>query len=165
MKDLAELFKSRDKAEEDATGVIFESIHVTLQAVSSFLSDVDDSIADGILIWQDAEYLDKLVTIIGMISYEIGTTMQTEEGMVEITANNIEYFQRMIHMSLPLDLVSSNDYDKVIHFLQKMQDEDDIIEYSEPLDIPPNEYRDFDLSKLTDDQRRSLIRVNSETRN
>ena len=99
--------------------------------------------------------MEDLVVIIGMVDYTPGTVIENDGNTVTITDDNIEYFQRVVHMSLPYDMVRSSNEDEIAEFLRTMGT-DHPIEFTEPVDAPPTA-TDFDLSKLTEEQRRSLM--------
>lgn len=164
MEELKKVFEERDSAFEKKTLEIFNIIHISLVCVTEFLNDIDPIFAAGDVAWEDANLIDDLVIVIGMVHYTPGTTVEIDGNMVSITEENLDYFQRVVHMSLPYDLVLSSDEDAILEFLHNMHDEGKAEDISEPIEsgaIPGEATStDFDLTKLTDEQRQALMYYN-----
>jgi len=155
MKDLKAIFAERDKFFSDKTLEIFTEIDTTLAVVTTFLSDVDDMVSQGTIIWEDVSYMEELVVIIGVVQYDIGKFITVGQAEMEITADNVEQFNRVVHMSIPYELVLGDDPEAILDFLYTMgtDAEQETIEakaQSEYLDA------EFDLSDLTEEQRKQL---------
>jgi hypothetical protein len=161
MSDLEALFAERDKFLEENTLAIFKEMYAALEAVTIFLTDIDDLIAQGTINWEDANIMDDVVILIGMVSYEPGDTVKISDELdVIINEDNIDNFQRIVHMSIPLDLVKNNDKDVILSFLYDMNVERSAEEFSSVIDettkIPINKEEEFDLSDLDEQQIQSL---------
>jgi hypothetical protein len=161
MSDLETLFLERDKFFEEKTQEIFKEIYEALEAVTIFLTDIDDLIAQGNINWEDANMMDDLVILIGMVTYEPGDTIKISDDLdVIINEENIDNFQRIVHMSVPLDLVKQKDKDTILSFLYDMNVERTPEEFSSVLDettkIPIKKEEEFDLSDLDEHQIQSL---------
>jgi len=169
MEELKKVFEERDSAFEKKTLEIFDIIHTSLVCVTEFLNDIDPIFNAGVVAWEDANLIDDLVVIIGMVHYTPGTAIEIDGNMISITEENLDYFQRVVHMSLPYDLVSSSDEDAITNFLHKIHQENKTNDFSEPLESggASNEATatDFDLTKLTDEQRRALMFYNIKEKN
>jgi len=165
MKELEKLFDVRDDAFKEQTLEIFNAINTTLVCVTTFLNDIDPIFAAGNIAWEDANLIDNGIIIIGMVDYTEGTEMQVDGNTVTVTKDNIGYFQRIVHMSLPLDLVYQDDEDVIMEFLYNMHNQDSVSTFSEPLEPTPNQSNEFDLSKLTEKQRQSLMFHDNKEKN
>ncbi len=148
MDNLKTLYYKRDEQFSAQTLKIFEKIDSTLACLSLYLSDVDDSVAQGVIAWEDTSIIDDLVVVIGTVQYELGDIVTIDLNDIEITPNNIEEVQRIIHMSVPYALVIADDQDDIMEYL-----------YTEGVDLesmgnPPT--NEFDLSELSDEQLKSL---------
>ena len=165
MEELRKVFEARDKAFEKKTFEIFEIIHDTLVCVTNFLDDIDPICAAGTITWEDANLVDDLVVVIGMVEYTPGTTMEMDGNLITITKENLDYFQRVVHMSLPFDLVESANEEDIMKFLYNINKEKEASEFSEVVDGNPKASMEFDLTKLTDEQRQALQFFTSKGKN
>lgn len=165
MEKLEKIFEARDMAFEKQTHEIFDIIHTTLVCVTTFLSDIDPVFEAGTIMWEDVNLVDGGIVIIGMVDYTEGTEMEVDNNTVIVTKDNIEYFRRIIHMSLPLDLVYEDNEDVIMEFLYNMHSQDNVSTFSEPLVPAVNNNPDFDLTKLTEQQRQSLMFHNNKEKN
>lgn len=165
MEDLKELFTARDTAFEEKTRKIFELMNTSLVCVTKFLNSTDPMFEAGKISWEDANLVDDLVVIIGMVHYEPGTIVDVGGSVVSITEENIEYFQRVVHMSLPIKLVTSSNEDDIMQFLHNLlatnqgDDFKDVINNApsgvndHPDSIVSNQNSlDFDLTQLSEEQ-------------
>ncbi len=168
MDELKKIFEARDSAFEQQTLKIFNIIHMTLVCVETFLNDIDPIFAVGNITWEDVNLVDDGIIIIGMVDYTVGTKMEIDGNMIVITQDNIEYFRRIVHMSLPFDLIYDNDEDTIMEFLYNMHNQDNVSTFSEPLELGVNNNNnntEFDLTKLTEKQRQSLMVLNNKEKN
>lgn len=165
MEELKKLFNVRDNAFEKQTYEIFSVINTTLVCVNSFLCDIDPIFAAGNIAWEDVNLVDDGIVIIGMVDYTEGTEMEVDNNTIVVTKDNIEYFRRIVHMSLPVDLVYEDDEDVIMEFLYNMHNQDSVSAFSEPLEPGINNNTDFDLSKLTEEQRQSLMFHDNKEKN
>jgi len=156
MTDLKDIFYARDEAFAEKTMEIFEAIHTALVCITEFLNETDPNCAAGNISWEDANLMDDLVVIIGMVDYEHGTIIESDGNEITITNDNIQYFQRIVHMSLPYEMVLSSNEEDIMEFLHTMGTNYPI-EFTKSVDIPSDDSTEFDLSKLTEEQRRSLM--------
>lgn len=155
MKDLKAIFDERDKFFSDKTLEIFTEIDTTLSAVTAFLSDVDDMVSQGTITWEDASFVEDLVVIIGVVQYDIGKFITVGQAEMQITVDNVEQFNRVVHMSIPYELVINADPEAILDFLYTMGTDEE----QETIEVKATgEYNDadFDLTELTDEQRKQL---------
>jgi len=163
MEKLQKLFEVRDSAFAKQTSTIFEQIHEALVSVTAFLNDIDPVFDAGIITWEDATLMDDMIVIIGMVEYELDTTLEVDNKTVTITEENADGFQRVVHMSLPIDLVATKDEQVITDFLYELHANNNTGIFSDPIDPSPFG-EDFDLTKLTDEQRKSLSLFNVRER-
>ncbi len=165
MEELEKIFEARDMAFEKQTHEIFDIIYTTLVCVTTFLGDIDPIFAAGNILWEDVNLVDGGIVIIGMVDYTEGTEIEVDKNTVMVTEDNIEYFRRIVHMSLPIDLVYKDDESVIMEFLYNMHSQDNVSTFSEPLEPGINNNPEFDLSKLTEQQRQSLMLHNNKEKN
>ena len=165
MEELKKVFEARDSAFEKKTHEIFELIHTSLVCVTEFLNDVDPIFNAGEITWEDANLVDDLVVIVGMLDYTPGTTVEVDGNLISVTEENLDYFQRVVHMSLPFDLVASSNEEDITRFLYELHNKGNTSDFSEPLEDNINVAADFDLTKLTKEQRQSLMLYNNKEKN
>ena len=158
MADLKALFKARDEKFTQETLEIFKLIHTTLGCVTAYLSDIDEAVQQGIITWEDTSIVDDSVVVIGMVEYEPGETITLFGKDFKITEENIEEFQRIVHMSVPIDLVEEANEEKIMNYLYDIGEDKDINEFSNVISPPAAAKLDeeFDLSELTEEQIASL---------
>lgn len=157
MEDLEALFKVRDEQYFEETRKIFELITTSVTCATEYLSDMDERVAQGILKWEDVSVIEDMLVIIGSVDYELGTTITLDGKEYNIHADNIDEFQSVAHMSIPLDIVIDDNEEEIRNYLYDMGQDSDIEDYTSVLS-PPGETveSEFDLSELTDEQRQAL---------
>ena len=158
MADLKALFKARDEKFLEETLKIFKLINSTLGCVTAYLSDIDEAVQQGIITWEDASIVDDMVVVIGMVDYDLGDVINLYGKEYTITEENFDDFQRVVHMSVPIDLAEEGNEEKILNYLYSQGEGKDISEFSNAVSgIPePNTEEEFDLSELTEDQIESL---------
>jgi len=158
MTDLKTLFDKRDEQFSKETIKIFEKINTTLGCVTAYLSDVNEAVAQGIISWEDTTIMDDTIIIIGMVDYEIGSTIALAGMDFTISEENIDEFQSVIHMQVPFKLADEGDEDKLMDYLYEFGEGKNMDEFQSlisPTKIPVLEH-EFDLSELSEEQRQSL---------
>jgi len=156
MEDLQKMLKARNSAFEEKTLEIFKLINTTLVCVTTFLSDIDPLCGAGTFTWEDANIVDDLLVVMGSVDYAPGTTFESDGNEITITEENLEYFQRVVHMNIPLELATTNDEDAIMDFLYTMHEEKSMEEFSETIDNSNPVATEFDLTQLSDKQLQSL---------
>lgn len=164
MEDLQKMLKARDSAFEEKTLEIFKLINTTLVCVTTFLSDIDPLCDAGTFTWEDANIVDDLLVVMGSVDYTPGTTFESDGNEITITEENLEYFRRVVHMNVPLELATTNDEDAIMEFLYTMHEEKSAEEFSETIDKFIPSATEFDLTQLTDEQLQSLKFYNMKAR-
>ncbi len=157
MEKLKNVFEERDSVFSEKTHEIFALIHSTLVCVTDFLNDIDPMFDAGIITWEDASLIDNMIVIVGIVDYELGTEIDIDGNVIVITEDNLDHFQRVVHMSLPDEVVASKDSDRITKFLYELHENDNPGIFSDTIAPTPPALADFDLSKLTEDQRQSLL--------
>jgi len=154
MEHLKALFKVRDEHFTTHSTKILNEIRTTLECVTNFLADVDDSISQGAITWEEATLMDDLMIVLGSVNYKPGTTPYVNGVQVPITEENCAEIQQLVHMSLPLELVISNDREEIMKYLyseiEGFENMEDMVEAVTQSDV------EFDLSDLTEEQRQAL---------
>ncbi len=162
MENLKGIFNARDIAFKEKTLEIFKLINTSLVCVTEFLNSTDPMFNAGIITWEDTNLIDDLIVIIGMVEYEQGTTIEVNGNIISITEENLEYFQRVIHMSLPFDLVITSNENEIMEFLHKLLKDgkgdnfNNIIENAPSSTILEQSSLEFDLTQLSDEQIQAL---------
>jgi len=162
MGTLKELFEERDEAFKQQTFKIFELIHTTLVCVTEYLNSIDPVFAAGQVAWEDANLMDGMVLIVGIVDYTPGTQIEIEGETITITESNLDYFQRVVHMSLPFELVESSNEANIIEFLKMIHEKQKAESFSTPINDTPPPDDDFDLSQLTEEQRQAYMLFNTK---
>lgn len=168
MKELSEIIKERDDKFTEATIEIFLSIDLCIEVVEEFLCSIDSMFAAGHFTWNDVYLEDDLITLLGMVEFDIGITIETDEGTVNITDDNVEYFQRVVRMALPYKLVTTGTRDEITVFMEKLHLSGKGQGFNEQVINPaPTEKSEFDLSKLSTEQQAALklYNINKQTNN
>lgn len=168
MEDLKTLFKQRDDFVNEKTLELFSRMTNTLACVTTYFSEMDELISQGMISWEETSIIDDLVVVVGMVQYEVGDVLTFEGETNTVTEENVDLFQRVVHMSVPIDLVEENDPDKIMEFLDSLGEGRDIDEFSESfaaVEIIPQEEHEFDLSELTEEQRRNLKHFTDTSKN
>jgi len=156
MEEIKKIFKKRDTAFEKQTLEIFKLINTALVSVTRFLNDIDPTCEAGDLSWEDTNLVDDLIIIIGTVRFTPGTTVEIDGELISITEDNLEYFNRIIHMSLPYDLVVEGDEDIITEFLYDIHNEEIAKEALALHEESQGEDLKFDLTQLTDEQKLAL---------
>lgn len=165
MENLKAIFNERDDVFSKRTHKIFSLINTTLVCVTEFLNTNDPMFQAGSITWEEVELEEDLVSIMGFIEYEPGTTVEVDNNIISVTSENIDYFQRIIHMSLPYELVVESDGGEILKFLQKLKDDGKGDDFGKIIAGAPDGSIDFDFTKLTKAQQAALIHDNIKTKN
>ncbi len=154
---LEKLFDERDSVFEGKTSKIFQMVHTCIITITKFFKDINTDTNQGTLEWEEINIMDDLVTIVGVVLYDIGSTIIVEDRETTITEENIDYFQKVIHMTLPLDVILLEE-EQISKFLYDMYEQETLDTVTESLDL--NNSFDFDLSQLSDKQKQALMQSN-----
>jgi hypothetical protein len=154
MADLKALFAQRDKRYSKETLKILQLLHVTLGCVTSYLSETNSLVEQGLISWEEASVIDDTVVLIGMVEFETGTVIKMGDLQIPIDENNVDDFQSVIHMSVPMHLVEEEDEQKILDYLYDFGEDKDSSEFTSMLVAPPETtlVDDFDLSELSEEQ-------------
>lgn len=157
MKRLSDIINERDIKFKDLTMEIFQIMDLSIECVEEFLGGNDPMFDIGYFSWNDVFLEEGLVTILGIVSFDDGTVVETDEGTVNITSDNIEYFERVVRMVLPYELVASGNKEEIMDFLQQLQTSGKGDDFNDIIKNAPEPQVDFDLSDLSEEQRESLL--------
>lgn len=157
MEDLKPLYKKRDKRYNKENRKLLEMIDVTLASITAYFEKINPTIMQGVISWEDTSLMDDMIVVMGMLSYDLGKILNIAGVRIEVTEENIERLQHMVHMAIPIDLVEAADGEKITEYLQSMESEGEIdvdtVELSAPAAAREHE---FDLSELSEEQRENL---------
>ena len=166
MKDIRQLLKQRDNLYRNQTIAAFDSVHEVLEGVEEYLSSVDPSYGFGTFEWEEIAIheQDGLLMLLGFVNYEPNQEFLMGGELVEITDENVAYFQRVLRINIPIDVALADDKERLIQFLVNLnnaiQEED---QEAPPVklipDGQPETNYDFDLDELTDEQKAALMDV------
>lgn len=124
MSDLTDLLHARDEAYEKQTSAFFKQIHTIIAATETFINSNDPLIAAGSISWEDVNIVeDNLIHLIGIVEYVPGITLHIDGQHLLLTQDNIEYFTRVIHFTLPLTLVEAANPQQILEYLEKIKAE------------------------------------------
>jgi len=165
-EEIIKMFKQRDEFFSRATKRILNSLPTPLfEGIYQFLNLEEGSK----VVWEDvglveAKDKDPLVVLIGAVTYTPGSIAHLQNGQdVQITEEIAGYFQRVMRIGVPVELVSTGTTTDIIKFLQKtvkIEDDDSIEDLptmpTEQQTIPVIKQKEFDLTVLTDEQREKL---------
>lgn len=169
------MFNTRDQTYRDETKEIFINIFHVLEGIIVFLGLEDDAKAKR-LAWEDVKYVNDdseemggIVIVTGVISNEPGDMAKLANGeSIQVTEENMDYFDRVIRVGVPLDIVNAANADQILEFLEATEDMEVDEDELEALLKERGEFKpisegrtgsvenDFDLENLSDDQRNSL---------
>jgi hypothetical protein len=154
-KTLVDLFVVREKAVNRATKKIFDSLSVAIDAISIMMDVETINKEGGKIVWDDVSLVgeeeDPFVILIGYVSYPVGSELTTPRGdKVKITETTQPYFRRLIRAGFPSSLTSKTK-EEIVEYFKKLEEEK-----FEQMDVEP----EFDLSQLTEEQRKAYESVN-----
>lgn len=159
-KSIPELFADRQATFDKNTQKILDSIAPALEAVHEFMDAETVEKAGGSLKWEDISLGDgdsegPFLILIGVISFPPGTEMDTVNGgSVVVTEDTAPYFRRLVRAGIPVEITTKTK-EEVVAYLKKV--EEDELKQSEAdfLEAATQQETDFDLSKLTEEQRKA----------
>ena len=157
-KTLSDLFAKREQVIEKTTTAIFKSMAGALEAIHDVMNHNDLEKEGGVLVWETAELADDeqnpLIILIGVIIYPPGVEVTLPTGdKIVVTKDTAPYFRRLVRAGIPLDIADQPKV-VVVDYLVKMKEDD--IKQAEitAMDQSINNETEFDLSKLSEEQRR-----------
>lgn len=157
MEDLKPLYKKRDKRYTKENRKLLELIDTTLKCVTAYFVKINPAIFQGIISWEDTSVMDDMVIVMGMLSYELGKTIDIGNTKIVVTEDNVNELQHMVHMAVPIDLVEEADSEKITKYLQSLDGDYDIEADSAIIELPtPVHENEFDLSELSEEQLENL---------
>lgn len=151
---IKKLFAARSDEYKKATKTILESMSGALNAIHEYMNIDEVEKRGGYLEWEEVSYVeddgDTLVILLGVVGFPPGTEIVLEdEKKIKVTKDTAPYFRRIIRAGIPANIAQKSKK-SVIAFLEKMEKES----LNSNLDNVFSSEEDFDLSKLTDEQRR-----------
>jgi hypothetical protein len=157
MEDLKALFEVRDEQYSKETTKIFKLINNTVTCVTAYLCDMDERVAQGIVKWEDVSIIEDMLVVIGSVNYEVGTTITLDGKEYQIREDNIDEFQSVAHMSIPLDMAIDDDEDEIMAYLYDIGMDSNIEDFTSVLTPHHDSIEsEFDLSELSEEQIQAL---------
>lgn len=176
------IFFKRTENYTTATIQILEKMPGALEAVSELIEEREPFKAGGILNWGEISLVagntdDALIVLVGVVSFPSGAEVELQTGeKVTVTKDTEQYFQpRMVRIGIPLKLAEASkeeviDYLRKTDIEQKKNIEDikktlsDVFGINEEgTDLVATQPQDsitsgadFDLTQLTEEQRKQL---------
>jgi hypothetical protein len=158
-KTIPELFVARDKAVSKATKNIFAAMPGAIEAINELMGLEDIQKSGGDLHWEDIDLVgdeaENLLVMVGVVVFPAGCELEAEGGgIIKVTKDTEPYFRRLVRAGLPAS-VAVQGKDEVVAYFKKMQED-----YDNQLDVAGldnllERETEFDLSALTEEQRRA----------
>lgn len=113
----------------------------------------------GYLTWDDVSLVyegdEGMIILVGLIAFAVGSEIPTESGsIVKVTKDTQQYFNRLVHVSFPLKIAQQTKKQVVAYFAKKKEDREAQAAV-DTLDAGVTKETEFDLSVLTEEQRRA----------
>lgn len=157
MEDLKPIYKKRDKRYTKENRKLLELIDTTLKCVTAYLTKINPAILQGIISWEDTSLMDDMVIVMGMLSYEVGKTIDIGGTKIVVTEDNVNELQHMVHMAVPIDLVEEANSEKITEYLQNLDADYDVEADTTIIELPASApEQEFDLSELSEEQLENL---------
>jgi len=164
--NLRQQFHQRDRTFSKHTKAILDALVDVTNGASEFIKSLPDSFyKHGTVVWEDVSLVKDYIMLVGVLRYENGTTFMFKNEMIEITEANKEYWQRVMRVGVPLDIIESGTKEDIIQFLQSVYDAElnevnelikEIEEEFYSSDDESKEEEEFDLDQLSEEQRKQL---------
>lgn len=167
---LLDLFLDRYAANERTTNKILKAVQGSLDALHEQMNIDEVMKQGGVLNWEDVSFVDdgemQYVVLVGAIVYPPGAEITLDSGdIVKLTHDTAPYFNRLARATIPADIAVKSK-EEVFAYLKNIEEENakqvaDMpkITISEMFESKPEEkemtFDEFDLTQLTDEQRKS----------
>lgn len=178
---MLDLFIKRKIQNEQNTNKILRALGGPMDALYEQLNVADIEKQGGTLVWDDVSYVDDgeepFVILVGVISYPVGAEVLTENGdIVKLTESTVPYFRRLVRAGIPIAMAKKSKEELLAYFDKKKQErveaEQREKELEEAMAIddgptiqdllaeqqkqePEMTFDEFDLTQLTDEQRKA----------
>ena len=169
-EQLKQLFHKRKEAYSKTSSSILEHLKSgVLVAIDEYFTELNEVGDKRELKWDQIGYAEQynMLILLGMIHYEPGAQVTTETGdVVIITEELAPYFQRIIRIGIPFNLVDESK-DVIKDFLKKREEANEE-ERTEAVQFLRNLLKvaeedaddgsgEFDFDSLSDEQRKGLV--------
>jgi hypothetical protein len=172
-QQLKKLFEKRKIAYTKVSNTILEELRdEVLTGIFAYFAAHDEVGEGRRLVWEEVGYIEQheMLIVMGVLQYDVGSTVVDEHGeTVTITEELAPYFQRVVKVGLPFEIVEASKEDVMMFLLErdKQSEEEqkeaiqflrDVIgETSDEL-----EDREFNFDDLTEDQQARLVVPNTK---
>ena len=158
VKSVRELFTARTTAFEKATSEILQNMQAVQEAIHEYMCIDEIEKRNGSLIWEEASLVgtgkDSLIILIGVVSFPAGSVLDLGDGKsIKVTKDTEPYFRKIIRAGIPLS-VAVKTKKQILKYLEKTEEEERK-DQEETLDKLFQSEVEFDLSQLTDEQRKA----------
>lgn len=159
-KSIKDLFVSRADTFDKRTSKILKAMTGALEAIHEFMNVSVVEKQGGKLAWEDVSLVidttkDAFVVLVGVIKYPPGTELELDSGQkVKVTKQTEPYFRRLVRAGIPLK-VAGKTKKQVLNYLKKMEAKETKQQEVSFLDKLAQQEVEFDLSKLTEEQRKA----------
>lgn len=158
---LTKLIQERHKKFDEYTYMIFEELSHVIDAIRIYLSALPENDLDkGIIAWEDISLYDEFIMISGMLTYNVGAIIKVDEDIIEITEENATYFQRVIRVGLPVEIIVKGNTDDIVNYLWMLHAKNEAYENDDIMSetmagpkISEHIENEFDLDGLSEEQK------------
>ena len=161
MTDLKALFVKRGEQYQAVTKLVLGSMKSSLIAIEEFIELADNQTIS----WEDVGLTNgtgdgEVILVTGISSFEIGAKVKTNQGEIVVDEKNQQALRQVYRFGIPLEMAHKDSKDEVLAFLirkraeVKAQAEQATQDIQAPATLIDNQA--FDLTTLSDDQRKSL---------
>lgn len=160
---IQKLFEVRANTFNRGTKKIFKAIAGALEAINERMDIAATNKIGGELEWDDITLVHDdtrgVLILIGVIVYKPGSELTLDNGdKIKVTEDTAPYFRRLVRAGIPLEIAHKTKK-QVLTFLKKKDDE----EKKQSEDPVVDKEADFDLSTLTEEQRKLLKQSGTTT--
>ncbi len=176
-RSIPELFAAREEAFDKATDKIFAALDGVFAALREHMEIEEIEKIGGVLEWEDIMLVEDdkqpFLVIVGVISHPPGTEFEMPDGTkVQLTKETAPYFRRLVRAGVPISIVDKSKQEIIDYLIQIEAEQkqhweeeskkilaEDGKSLSELLEEHTNSKKqetEFDLSQLTDEQRKAL---------
>lgn len=153
--DITEMFQQRDIMFSRETKNLLSAIDPTIIGITQYLDTEPGLMGDSTLEWEGVNLVDDMVTVVGVIHYTPGTQLMVDGGLLDITDNNCEYFQQIVRVGIPIDVVATQSADTIYAYLVNLPTQTSDVENTDTTTSTP--MAGFDVSILTPDQQVAIV--------
>ncbi len=171
-RTILDLFVARHVANEKGTNRILKAIQGSIDALHVQMKIDEVEKKGGTLQWDDISYVDdgenQLLILVAVITYPPGAELDLDTGdKIKLTRDTAPYFNRLVRAGIPVTIADKSK-EEVLAYLKQIEedtprqipveDKNDTISELIGTNKPEEKemtFDEFDLSQLTEEQRKS----------